>query len=299
MKNLSLLIPTLAFATIANAATLTFDFESGTAADNQKTNNFRSVKASGSLSQTDPADGGEPNNDWLAGSQVTGGSEWTRSTVAVYDTTPTNASDARQGFGNGQITVDFRMATGAQNQAVGIYFYTANNQNLFARFSVSTVNGAVDRINLSANGLMNGGNGSEVHLTPTTYSATSGTTTLANSGVENASSAHYNNTGDPTWFWVTVVYTPGATANTSTLSLAYKANSVNDAPSFSASVVVPDTYKVIDPSLGLFLYNNLTPTVKIDDLTITYGAIPEPSTYGILLAGIVGGVVALKRKRRV
>lgn len=303
MKNLVYLIPSLALAAAANAATITLDFETGTATDNQYTNNFRGVKRGSNISQTDPTQ--PASNHYLAVTRPPEGSEWNRSAVAIYDTTPADVNDALPTFGNGTITIDFRVATSANNQGFGIYLFESGNMdsnNLFARFSINADGGSNDRISFSKDGSLTLGNSGNTVLTDVAgVGGTWGTSGSPVNTYHQNGPATISDNANPTWHYVTLTYTPGIN-NDTTLKLAYKGSDPSNlSESFSATVTISNADRIYDPALGIFIHNPtdvVGATAKIDDIVINYTPIPEPSSFALLTGAFMGGLFICQRKRR-
>lgn len=276
MKNLPLLIPCLAIASLAHGATITFDFET----PNQFSDNFRVVR--GAAGTTIGQTTGLANN-YFYGAKPGISPE---SVVAIYDTTPGNAVDAAQTFG-GNFTVDFKVATGNVAQIVGVYLFDGSNpaNNLSARLNINAT-GSSERITFSRDGssLANGSGGTAYNNTDSTLiTGVGGSFSTSNNGWQGSTEITQSSEATPVWYDLTLTYT------TSTLTLAW-------GTSFSATVAIPELDRIANPSLAFYISNyTASSTTKIDDIVIT--TIPEPSTYGVLLAGLVSGVMAFKRKR--
>jgi hypothetical protein len=281
MKNASPLIPFLALAAVANAQ-IFLDFENGTASANPFTDNFRVVRNPAFVGQTNPADGSEPNNDYLFGRKTREHST-SSSVTAIYDTTPGNANDAAQTFAD-SFTVSFDISTSAYNSGVGIYLVDPANpsRNLFARFyfrdadKASGNNTAENRIILSKDAGLAAGSGGTRYTTATGLSGTGGYWHVATESYRAATAVVPSTEADPVWHSITLTYTPGDN-NDTTLTVGY-------GTSFTATVVLSNADRIENPSLGFFINHPAATwgtTTKIDNLVIT--TIPEPSSYALLL----------------
>lgn len=279
MKNIALLIPCLALATAANAATISFDFETS----NQFSDNFRVARgtAGSNIGQTSTA-----GNDYMWGGMISG----TQNVVAVYDTTPGNAADTLPSFA-GPLTIDFKVATANAAQIVGLYILDSTNVNnsLSVRLNI-TATGSSERISFAKDGNLSTGSGAVAYSNTTGFSGTGGAFNTTTSYQVNSNIAH-SPEATPVFYGLTATYTPGTNDDT-TLTLTY-------GTSFSATVTVANADRIDNPTLGFFISNyTVNTTTKIDDIAITYSTIPEPSSYALLLGAFSAGLFVFQRKRR-
>ncbi len=254
----------------AHAQLVSLNFESGTATSNQFTNNFRLIGSAsafaGTVAQTDPADAGEPNNDYVFQAATTPGV-----VNYLYDTTPTNTSDANQTFA-GNLTITMDISAVQADSSFGIHLIdTSNfNNNLLAVFNLdrSSAPTTTDRIRFFKDGGI----------------ATGAAGTLITGGdLSGLSGLNVSPEATPVFGTMTVNYAP--TTGIFSLSLG----------TLSHSVTVDVADRITNPAIAFRLGDSSTTagSAKIDNFTV----VPEPTTFAMLLGGF-GLLLGFQRRRR-
>ncbi|NJL70290.1 MAG: PEP-CTERM sorting domain-containing protein [Candidatus Competibacteraceae bacterium] len=275
MKSM-LMIRALTFATAVvcalspavHAQVLTF--ETGTASDNQFTQNFRRIDSwtDNTVGQTDPT-AGEPNNDYAFLSTSTVSPDPINGGLLLFDTTPADTTAGTDNTFAGPLTITLDISAVQADSSIGIMFLDGTNtNNLLALFNLDTT-GTSDRIRFFRDGIA------------TAVSAGTQIGTTANGG----SGLNISGTDPFTFGTMTVTYTPG-TSNDTLLSLTVG--------TLSHSVSILNTDRIDTPRIGVRLFDpsSAAGSVKFDNFSI----VPEPSTVALLLCGL-GALAALRRRR--
>ena len=279
-------LPLLTAGAASAAAVGPFDFETGTAEDNQYTQNFLEVyvRNGGVLAQTDPADELEPNNDYLRMGQ--NGS--TITVVTVLNTNPTKTLANANTFGN-NLTISFDLGSNMPGGSVfGIYLFDPEtpSDNLFAAvyFDQASAN---ERLRFSYDGNLTTGSGG-TQFRGNTITA-SGGFLVGGDGVNETywqlSMIPSSSEASGTFTSSSITYVVGDNDDT-TLTLMFGTQWV--------TWTIPDTLKVEDPAIAFYVngYGSGSATWRIDNIAV----VPEPAMISLLPAA---GLLAMRRRRGV
>jgi hypothetical protein len=263
------------------------NFESGTQAANQFTANFVQLytRNSGTITQTDPADVSEPNNDYLRMQQ--NGNDSTTVIALNTSTTKTLANSDRF---NGPFTLNFSLAADVPGGAgFAIYLFdpssTNGADNLLVNLAFDQA-GNQDRIRFSYDGRPDNGNTGTVYKVGANISGTGGFL----SGGDGSADTYYavdaitaSTEASGTWTAASVAYTPGSNDDT-TMTFTLGAASM--------TWTIPNDLRVSDPAIAFRtnIYNTGTKSWRIDNVQV----VPEPTSMCLIL----GAGWLLSRRRR-
>lgn len=274
-------------ANLATAATVgPLDFESGIASGNQYTQNFLQLYArnGATLQQTDPADDGEPNNDYLRLPQNSNNITF----VSAINTSAVKSLDNSDTF-NGTVTVSFSASSNMPGgSSLGIYLFNpasvggADNLLVNMQFNQS---GGTDRIRFYSDGATTTGS------TGTQYKGTAitGSTSGWLTGGDSAADTYWSNDFLPStseslesWTAGALVYAPGIHDDT-TLTLTLGTTSV--------TWTIDNTMRIDNPAIALRFdgYGSGSGSWRIDDIHI----VPEPASLALIS---VSALVLMRRR---
>jgi len=266
------------------------DFETGTQAANQFTANFVQLyaKNSGTITQTDPADLDEPNNDYLR----LGQSGQDIAVVTAINTTSTNKTLSNSDRFSGPFTLNFSLAVSSAvaGSSFAIYLFDPSTTNGADSLLVSVAfnkSGDTDRVHFYSDATPNAGKlgtaydgpditGSNGHLV----------------GGDGASDTYYavnaitgSDEASGTWTAASLAYTPGSNNDTKlTLTLG----------TIPITWTIPDALRVSDPAIAFRpdVYGTGSASWRIDNIEV----VPEPASAGLFLGA--GFATLLRRRRR-
>jgi hypothetical protein len=276
----SLALPLLAATTLSAATAGPFGFESGTAASNQYTNNFLQLysRDSGTFSQTDPADAGEPNNDFL---KLARNGNANNTAITAINTAAVKTLSSSDSFA-GTVTLTFDLASDAPGgSGFALYLFDPTSTNGSDSLVVTlqfNQNAETDRVRFYSDGTPTTGSTGTQHKG--TLAGTGGTFAGGDGTADTYYQANWmsqSNEAAATWTAASLVYTPGANDDT---TLQFAVGQV------SATWTVPNALRVSNPAIAFRAntYGSGAQSWRVDNIYV----VPEPGLLGLLpIAGLL------------